>query len=284
MKKKQRELKDLISIGPAMLRDFELLVVRSVKELAKQDAKKLYAKLGRVAKQHQDICVLDTFEAAVAQARNPRLAVEKCQWWWWSEKRKEKDGAKLTTADLVLLSLLAERPMHGYQANAELVRREVQDWAGISRPQVYYSLEKLARLGMLRPAADKKDAEGPERQVYAVTARGTEALADALEREDWTMGRERPAFLTWMALSWQARGGVVARQLQRRREFLLKELAREKETLESVLKEVGHAYHEAVWMITLMIAEFETELKWIGKVEKEMKLRGKAKKPEYASG
>ena len=200
------------------------------------------------------------------------------------KKRKEKDGARLTTADLVLLSLLAERPMHGYQANAELVRREVQDWAGISRPQVYYSLEKLARLGMLRAAADKKGAEGPERQVYAVTGRGTEALADALEREEWTMGRERPAFLTWMALSWQARRGVFARQMLKRKEFLEKELAREKETLESVLKEVGHAYHEAVWMISLMIAEFETELKWIAKVEKETKLRGKAKKPEYANG
>jgi nucleotidyltransferase/DNA polymerase involved in DNA repair len=91
VKQKERELKDLISIGPAMLRDFELLGIRSVKELAKQDAKKLYAKLGRVAKQHQDICVLDTFEAAVAQARNPRLAVEKCQWWWWSEKRKKEE-------------------------------------------------------------------------------------------------------------------------------------------------------------------------------------------------
>jgi len=88
--KKVRELKDLISIGPAMLRDFELLGLRSVAQLAKQDPKKLYAKLGRVAKQHQDICVLDTFEAAVAQARNPRLAVEKCQWWWWSEKRKKE--------------------------------------------------------------------------------------------------------------------------------------------------------------------------------------------------
>ncbi len=200
------------------------------------------------------------------------------------KKRKENDGARLTTADLVLLSLLAERPMHGYQANAELVRRQVQDWAGISRPQVYYSLEKLARMGMLRVAADKKDAEGPERQVYAVTARGTEALADALEREDWTTGRERPAFLTWMALSWQARRGVFARQLRARRKFLEKELAREKETLESVLKEVGHAYHEAVWMISLMIAEFETELRWIGKVEKQMKLRRMAKHPEYARG
>jgi DNA-binding PadR family transcriptional regulator len=199
------------------------------------------------------------------------------------KKRKEKDGARLTTADLVLLSLLAERPMHGYQANAELVRREVQDWAGISRPQVYYSLEKLERLGLLRKAADKSDTEGPERQVYAVTARGTEGLADSLERQDWTMQRERPAFLTWMALSWQARRGVFAKQIVQRREFLQKEVAREKETLDSVLKEVGHPHHEAVWMISLMIAEFETELKWLAKVEKEMKLRGKAKHPEYVN-
>jgi DNA-binding PadR family transcriptional regulator len=196
--------------------------------------------------------------------------------------KRKKEEARLTTADLVLLSLLAERPMHGYQANAELVRREVQDWAGISRPQVYYSMEKLARLGMLREAADKKAAEGPERQVYTVTSRATEALADSLEREDWTTQRERPAFLTWMALSWQARRGVFASQLSKRREFLQKELAREKETLDSVLKEVGHPHHEAVWMISLMIAEFETELKWLAKVEKEMKLRGKAKNPEYA--
>jgi len=89
VRKKERELKDLISIGPAMLRDFELLRIRSVVQLAKQDPRKLYAKLGRIARQHQDICVLDTFEAAIAQARNPRLPVEKCQWWWWSERRKK---------------------------------------------------------------------------------------------------------------------------------------------------------------------------------------------------
>ncbi len=94
MAKDTRELKDLISIGPAMLRDFELLGVKSVAQLAKQDAKKLYAKLGRIAKQHQDICVLDTFEAAVAQARDPRLPVEKCQWWWWSENRKQEQRKK----------------------------------------------------------------------------------------------------------------------------------------------------------------------------------------------
>ena len=85
-----RKLADLISIGPAMLRDFELLGIGSVAQLARQNPQRLYDKLGRVARQHQDICVLDTFRAAVAQARNPRLAVEKCKWWWWSKKRKQR--------------------------------------------------------------------------------------------------------------------------------------------------------------------------------------------------
>jgi len=90
MKNDHRELTDLISIGPAMLRDFGLLNIRNVEQLAKLDAKKLYTKLGRVARQHQDICVLDTFEAAVAQARNPRLPAQQCQWWLWSRKRKKE--------------------------------------------------------------------------------------------------------------------------------------------------------------------------------------------------
>jgi hypothetical protein len=94
MRAKERELKDLISIGPAMLRDFNLLGIRSVAQLAKQDPKRMYVRLERLAKQHQDICVLDVFEAAVAQARNPTLPVEQCQWWWWSRRRKNGIAGK----------------------------------------------------------------------------------------------------------------------------------------------------------------------------------------------
>jgi hypothetical protein len=89
MVKTTRQLGDLISIGPAMLKDFELLGVRSVGQLARQNPERLYEKLNRKMGQRQDPCVLDTFCAAVAQARNPRLAAEKCEWWWWSRKRKQ---------------------------------------------------------------------------------------------------------------------------------------------------------------------------------------------------
>jgi len=87
---RRRQLGDLISIGPAMLRDFDLLGIRSVAELARQNPRRMYEKMERATGQRQDPCVLDTFCAAVAQARNPRLGAEKCQWWWWSRKRKQR--------------------------------------------------------------------------------------------------------------------------------------------------------------------------------------------------
>jgi DNA-binding PadR family transcriptional regulator len=189
----------------------------------------------------------------------------------------------LTTPDLVMLSLLAERPMHGYEANLELQRRQVQDWAGISRPQVYYSLDKLARLQLIRAGETNTPQAGPERRIFATSAKGRVALANALEREDWTTQRERPPFLTWIALSWQARPGVFEQQLERRRGFLKRELAREQMTLHAIQKEVGHRFHEAVWMVSLVIQQFRVELRWLEKLSREVRHRDRARHPKYAS-
>lgn len=189
---------------------------------------------------------------------------------------------ELTTPDLVLLSLLAERAMHGYQANLELERRQVRDWAGISRPQVYYSLEKLARLGLIRSTSSDEPVAGPERSVFSTSSAGRGALADALEREEWTLQRERPPFLTWIALSWQARPGVFERQLRRREKFLEGELEREVATLRAVRAEVGHRFHEAVWMLSLTIQQIRTELRCLLKMSREVEKREQARRPKYA--
>lgn len=185
----------------------------------------------------------------------------------------------MTTPDLVLLSLLAEQPMHGYQANLELERREVRDWAGISRPQVYYSLEKLARWGLLRGVETAERAAGPERRVFATTESGRRALKKMLAREAWTTTRERPPFLTWLALSWQASPRIVRRQIRRRQRFLAVELAGEQATLRAIYREVGHPYHEAVWMVSLAIAQFQTELRWLRKLARELPCRAPARRP-----
>lgn len=172
--------------------------------------------------------------------------------------------------------------MHGYEANLELERRDIRDWAAISRPQVYYSLEKLSGAGFIRKKDSGEPACGPERTVFQTTAAGRAATAKALERENWTTQRDHPVFPTWIALSWLARPGVFLKQLRRRRRFVAQELAREKETLRSILQEVGHPYHEAAWMVTLMIEQFQTELKWLRKLERELSHRAPARHPAYA--
>ena len=90
----ERRLQDLVSIGPAMLRDFRVLEISSVSQLAQQDPLKMYRDLCRTTGQEHDICVLDVFQAAVAQAKNPRLPLQQRQWWYWSRKRKARDAKR----------------------------------------------------------------------------------------------------------------------------------------------------------------------------------------------
>jgi len=90
----KRRFQDLVSVGPKMQRDFEMLGIRSVPQLARQDPRRMYEKMCGLTGQRQDPCVLDVYCAAVAQARNPRLPEEQRQWWYWSRLRKARDAAK----------------------------------------------------------------------------------------------------------------------------------------------------------------------------------------------
>ena len=184
----------------------------------------------------------------------------------------------LTAADLVVLGLLLERPMHGYEVNQELERREVRDWAGVSRPQVYYSLRKLADAGHIGPApdhaagaergsAERGSAEGgPERRVYRVTAAGRRAYAAALARPEWATQRPPPPFVTWLVLATHADPAVRARQLARRRAFLEAEAMRERATLAAILAGTGPTVVVAALVVSLTIRQFEAELAWLGEV------------------
>ena len=83
-----RKLEDLVSVGPAIRRDFELLGIQTVARLAQHEPEALYHELCRKTGKRQDPCVLDTFRAAIEQARDPYLSPEKCRWWYWSRLRK----------------------------------------------------------------------------------------------------------------------------------------------------------------------------------------------------
>ena len=171
----------------------------------------------------------------------------------------------LSAADLVVLSMLAERPMHGYELWAELTRRQVWKWAAISRPQVYYSLRKLHERGHVRTLGDSDAALGPERTVLQPTAAGRRLLTNSLARPDWATQRPPPPFLTWMVLSWQARPDDFSAQVERRRQFLEQQLTDDRAALAAVIAETS-ATSDAAMIVRLGIRQFETELAWLEEV------------------
>ena len=78
-------LADLANVGPATLGDFRTLGIRTLAQLAKQDAYRLYDRLCRATGTRHDPCCIDVFMAAIDQARGgpPR------PWWKFTETRKQ---------------------------------------------------------------------------------------------------------------------------------------------------------------------------------------------------
>jgi hypothetical protein len=115
--------------------------------------------------------------------------------------------------------------------------------------------------------------------VLETTAAGRKGLADELERKSWVDQKVHQPFLIWLALSWQARPTTFRKQLHAREKLVESRLVQERATLADVLDEVGHPYHEAVWMLQLIIEQLEVELRWIGRILKDRDKRAPARKP-----
>ena len=176
----------------------------------------------------------------------------------------------LTPADLVILSVIAEQPRHGYDLKAELERREVKDWVSVSRPQVYYSLRKLADRGLIAPGEASDDSGGPERQVYAIAPEGLRELTLALGRDEWATSRPIQPFLIWLAMSAHADRETCARVLESRATFIEDTITRERQTLKDFRKHEGPMVAQGLLMVELTIAQLEAEREWLKRVRRRL--------------
>ncbi|MBU3727644.1 MAG: mitomycin resistance protein [Phycisphaerales bacterium] len=79
-------LADLRNVGPATVTDLSKLGIRSVRQLATQDAFELYERLCRITRQRHDPCVIDVFMSAIDQARGGKAR----PWWHYTPQRKRR--------------------------------------------------------------------------------------------------------------------------------------------------------------------------------------------------
>jgi PadR family transcriptional regulator PadR len=80
----------------------------------------------------------------------------------------------------LLLRVLYEKPTYGYQLLDELEERS----CGCHRLEtgsIYTLLRRMEHRGLLESEWTRSETTGPERRVYKVTEKGTEALKSGLE-------------------------------------------------------------------------------------------------------
>jgi len=87
----------------------------------------------------------------------------------------------MTKNDLVVLGLLREQPMYGYQIKQQVEERHLDHWAQVSLPSIYNTLNRLEKRGLIA-ARQEKVGRMPERTVYRLTPKGEKGLARLVEK------------------------------------------------------------------------------------------------------
>ncbi len=87
----------------------------------------------------------------------------------------------MTKNELVVLGLLNQKPMHGYQLYHEIERTRMEFWAQVNLASIYNTLNRLEQRKMIEPKREKP-GRMPERSVYRITKKGKEKLASLVEQ------------------------------------------------------------------------------------------------------
>lgn len=85
----------------------------------------------------------------------------------------------MTNAELAILSLVAEQPMHGYQIEQVIEQRGMREWTEIGFSSIYYLLKKLDGKKLVEGQLEETE-RGPARKVYHITQAGECALHNAM--------------------------------------------------------------------------------------------------------
>lgn len=96
-----------------------------------------------------------------------------------------------TEAELALLSLIAEKPRHGYEIEQVLEERGMRDWTDVAFSSIYFILNKLVKVGLATFSFQPATGRGPSRKIFHITPAGRKVLHDGV----------------WQALSAEDRGG-----------------------------------------------------------------------------
>ncbi|MNJ35188.1 Transcriptional regulator PadR-like family protein [compost metagenome] len=83
--------------------------------------------------------------------------------------------------NLILLALLRERPMHGYELQQLIQNNRMDTWTNLLSGSIYYALNKMEQDGLLRTEAEERTG-ARLRKIYAITEAGEEMFQHMLRQ------------------------------------------------------------------------------------------------------
>jgi DNA-binding PadR family transcriptional regulator len=86
----------------------------------------------------------------------------------------------MTNAELVILSLVAERPRHGYEIEQVIEEREMREWTEVGFSSIYYLLNKLEGQRLIEARLESSPGRGPARKVYTLTQPGWDECQEGI--------------------------------------------------------------------------------------------------------
>jgi DNA-binding PadR family transcriptional regulator len=132
----------------------------------------------------------------------------------------------MTKNELVVLGLLSEKPMYGYQLHQEIERTEMEHWAQVNLASMYNTLNRLQKEKLIE-GKEEKPGKMPERKVYHITPKGEKRLGELVEMALNEKKMPEDSFMVGVAFL----QGLA-------REKVLSSLAQKKRQLHKVIKKI----------------------------------------------
>lgn len=101
----------------------------------------------------------------------------------------------LTNAELAILSLIAEKPRHGYELEAIIEERGMRDWTDVAFSSIYFILNGLVKKGLADSSLQPAAGRGPAKKVYHATLSGQAALHDGIRQAVASASQDDRRFL-----------------------------------------------------------------------------------------
>ncbi len=158
---------------------------------------------------------------------------------------------------VVLLTLLAEEPMHPYRMQQLMKERGKDRVANVAqRNSVYQTIERLQRIGLIRARETSREERRPERTTYELTPEGERVIRDWLRTMLAEPATEFPQFPAALASLLILEPDEVRAQLEHRVERLTAEVAGTKAAIARIPRifVLEEEYLLAVW---------RAELRWL---------------------